>query len=341
MTNSSSLSDLPDSMQYVDHGAGGPASCMQIVSRARPAPAANEVLIEVAYAGVNRPDVLQRSGSYPPPAGASPYLGLEVSGRIAAIGDNVTRWKIGDEVCALVPGGGYAQFCVTHESHCLPVPAGLSLLEAAALPETYFTVWTNVFERGRLQKGETLLVHGGSSGIGLTAIQLAHAFGARVLATVGNAEKADACVAAGAQRAINYRNEDFVAVAKEMTDGRGVDIVLDMVGGAYMQRNLDVLALEGRLVQIAFLEGSSVTFDAMPIMLKRLTFTGSTLRARSIEQKAAIADALRAKVWPLLEAGQARPVIYRVMPFDQVQAAHALMESSAHIGKIMLQLGEQ
>lgn len=338
MTNSSSG---PECMQYIEHGAGGPASCMRIASRTVPSPAAHEVLIEVAHAGVNRPDVLQRSGSYPPPPGASPYLGLEVSGRIAALGEGVTRWRTGDEVCALVPGGGYAQYCVTHESHCLPVPHGLSMVEAAALPETYLTVWTNVFERGHLREGETLLVHGGSSGIGLTAIQLAQAFGARVLATVGNAAKADACVDAGAQRAINYRDEDFVAVAKQFTEGRGVDIVLDMVGGAYMQRNLDVLALEGRLVQIAFLEGSSVVFDAMPIMLKRLTFTGSTLRARSVEQKAAIADALREKVWPLLEAGRARPVIHSVMPFGEVQAAHELMESSAHIGKIMLNFGGQ
>jgi NADPH2:quinone reductase len=337
----STTTTLPDTMRFIEHGAGGPAECMQVASRERPSPVANEVLIEVAYAGVNRPDVLQRSGSYPPPKGASPYLGLEVSGRIAALGENVTRWQVGDEVCALVPGGGYAQYCVTDASHCLPIPRGLSLQQAAALPETYFTVWTNVFERGRLREGETLLVHGGSSGIGLTAVQLAHAAGARVFVTVGSAAKAQACVAAGAERAINYREEDFVDAVAELTDGRGVDMILDMVGGDYIERNLMVLALEGRLVQIAFLEGSRVTIDAMPIMLKRLTFTGSTLRARSVEQKAAIATALQERVWPMLEAGRARPVIHSVLPFDQVRQAHTLMESSAHIGKIVLNLGGQ
>ncbi|WP_208636729.1 NAD(P)H-quinone oxidoreductase [Caballeronia ptereochthonis] len=327
-------------MTYVEHGAGGPPDCMRLATCPLPTPGPDDVLIEVAYAGVNRPDVLQRAGSYPPPPGASPHLGLEVSGRIAATGERVTRWRVGDEVCALVPGGGYAQYCVTDASLCLPVPRGLTLLQAAALPETYFTVWTNVFERGRLVAGETFLVHGGSSGIGLTAIQLAHAFGARVFTTVGNAEKAQACIAAGAERAIDYHKEDFVAVTGELTDGRGVNVILDMVGGGYIERNLKALALEGRLVQIAFLEGSRVTIDTMPIMLKRLTFTGSTLRARSVEQKAAIADALREKVWPLLEAGRALPVIHSVLPLAEVRAAHELMESSRHIGKIMLKLGD-
>jgi putative PIG3 family NAD(P)H quinone oxidoreductase len=290
---------------------------------------------------VNRPDVLQRSGSYPPPPGASPHLGLEVSGRVVAPGAGVTHWRAGDDVCALVPGGGYAQYCITDASHCLPVPKGLTLLQAAALPETYFTVWTNVFERGRLQAGETFLVHGGSSGIGLTAIQLAHAFGARVITTVGNAEKAQACREAGADHAINYRDEDFVDAVAKLTDGEGVNIILDMVGGDYIARNIRALALEGRLVQIAFLEGSRIELDAMPIMLRRLTFTGSTLRARSIEQKAAIAQALHAHVWPLLERGRALPVIHRVLPFADVQAAHELMESSKHIGKIMLKVGDQ
>lgn len=327
-------------MQYIDHGAGGAPGCMQLAEGPLPSPDANDVLIEVAYAGVNRPDVLQRLGSYPPPPGASPHLGLEVSGRVVATGANVTQWRTGDEVCALVPGGGYAQYCITDASHCLPVPKGLTLLQAAALPETYLTVWTNVFERGRLHAGESFLVHGGSSGIGLTAIQLAHAFGARVFTTVGNAEKAQACCEAGADHVINYRDEDFVDAVAKLTDGRGVDIILDMVGGDYIPRNIRALALEGRLVQIAFLEGSRIELDAMPIMLRRLTFTGSTLRARSVAQKAAIAKALRARVWPLLEAGRALPVIHRVLPFAEVQAAHELMESSRHIGKIMLKWGD-
>ncbi|RKP51884.1 NAD(P)H-quinone oxidoreductase [Pararobbsia silviterrae] len=325
---------------FIDHGTGGSPDCMHLASRARPTPGPGEVLIEVAYAGVNRPDVLQRSGSYPPPPGASPYLGLEVSGHIVALGEGATRWRVGDAVCALVPGGGYAQYCVTHATHCLPVPNGMSLLEAAALPETYFTVWTNVFERGRLQAGETFLVHGGSSGIGLTAIQLAHELGARVFTTVGNHEKAQACLAAGAERAIHYRDEDFVAAVKSLTNNEGVNLILDMVGGSYMPRNIQSLALEGRLVQIAFLEGSRLDIDATPIMLRRLTITGSTLRARSTEQKAAIAASLEHTVWPWLEAGRARPVIHRVLPLAEVRAAHALMESSAHIGKIVLNVGE-
>ncbi|RKP57918.1 NAD(P)H-quinone oxidoreductase [Pararobbsia silviterrae] len=325
-------------MRYIDHGVGGAPDCMRIAQRARPSPGEGEVLIEVAYAGVNRPDVLQRSGSYPPPPGASPWLGLEVSGRIAAVGGGVTRWRVGDEVCALVPGGGYADYCVTHASHCLPVPGGLSLLQAALLPETYFTVWTNVFERGRLAQGETLLVHGGSSGIGLTAIQLAHARGARVLTTVGNDAKAQACLAAGAERAIRHRDEDFVAVVQELTGGAGVNLILDMVGGEYVARNLRALALEGRLVQIAFLEGSTVNIDMTPIMLKRLTVTGSTLRARTVQQKADIAAALEQQVWPVLTAGKALPVIHEVLSLDEAPAAHRLMESGVHIGKIALKV---
>lgn len=332
---------LPATTQYVDHGAGGAADCMRLATRERPAPGPGEVLIEVVYAGVNRPDVLQRSGNYPPPPGACPHLGLEVSGRIAAVGEGASRWRVGDAVCALVPGGGYAQYCVTDARHCLPVPRGLTLLQAAALPETYFTVWTNVFERGRLVAGETVLIHGGSSGIGLTAIQLANAAGARVFVTVGNEAKAKACLDAGAHHAISYRNEDFADAVARLTEGRGVDMILDMVGGDYIERNLKSLALEGRLVQIAFLEGSRVTIDAMPIMLKRLTFTGSTLRARSAEQKAAIAAALEAKVWPMLERGEALPIIHRVLPVAEVADAHRLMESSTHIGKIMLNIGDQ
>ena len=325
-------------MKYIEHGNGGDAGCMQLSQGPVPAPGPNDVLIRVAYAGVNRPDVLQRSGNYPPPADASPMLGLEVSGEVAAVGAAVTQWQVGDKVCALTPGGGYAEYCVAPAEHCLPVPRGLSMLEAAALPENYFTVWTNLFERGRLQAGETLLVHGGSSGIGLTAIQLATQFGARVLTTVGTAEKAQACLKAGAEQAINYREEDFNEVASSFTGGKGVEMILDMVGGRYIQRNLSALALEGRLVQIAFLEGSCIELDAMPIMLKRLTFTGSTLRARSREQKAGIASALRAQVWPLLAQGLCRPVIHATFALSDAADAHRLMESSRHIGKVMLEI---
>lgn len=329
---------MTTTMNLIEHRPGGEADCMKMIQGTVPAPAADEVLIEVAYAGVNRPDVLQRSGSYPPPADASPYLGLEVSGTVVAVGAEVQDLAVGDRVCALTPGGGYAQYCVVPAAHCLPVPAGLSLLQAAALPETYFTVWTNLFERARLQAGETLLVHGGSSGIGLTAIQLASQFGARVLATAGNQTKLDACLSAGAMRGIDYHHEDFVEVVKELTQGQGVNVILDMVGGDYIQRNLQALALEGRLVQIAFLEGSRIQLDAMPIMLKRLTFTGSTLRARSKAQKAQIAGALREQVWPLLAKGQCLPVIHATFALNDVVEAHRLMESSRHIGKIMLEV---
>ncbi len=323
-------------MKRIDHGLGGPADVMKLIEDETPSPGAGQVLIGVHYAGVNRPDVLQRAGAYPPPAGASPHLGLEVSGTVAAVGEGVTNWRVGDEVCALTPGGGYAEFCVADARHCLPVPAGLSMLQAAALPETYFTVWANVFDRARLAAGESLLVHGGSSGIGLTAIQLGSAFGATVFTTAGSEEKLAACRRAGASHAINYRSEDFVEVVARETGGRGVDVILDMVGATYVKRNLRCLALEGRLVQIAFLEGSRFEFDATPIMLRRLTLTGSTLRARSDEQKAEIARSLIAKVWPLLEKGKCLPVIHQVFPLGQVQAAHELMESSKHIGKIML-----
>jgi NADPH2:quinone reductase len=327
-------------MKRIDHGAGGSVDVLRMTDAPIPAPGPGQVLIEVNYAGVNRPDVLQRSGSYPPPPGASPYLGLEVSGRITALGEGVTAWRIGDAVCALTPGGGYAQYCVTDAEHCLPVPEGLSMAEAAALPETYFTVWTNVFERGALKAGQTILVHGGSSGIGLTAVQLAHAFGVRVLTTVGNEDKARACRDAGADRAIVYRNEDFVAAVAQETAGKGVNLILDMVGGSYIERNLQCLALEGCLVQIAFLEGSRITLDAMPIMLKRLTFTGSTLRARSSRQKADIAAQLKAHVWPLLAQGKCLPVIHQIFALGDARQAHALMESSAHIGKIVFVVKE-
>lgn len=302
------------------------------------APAGRQVLIEVVYAGVNRPDVLQRSGSYPPPPGASPYLGLEVAGTIVAVGPEATRWQVGDRVCALTPGGGYAQYCLADERHCLPVPRGLDLLSAAAIPENYFTVWTNVFERARLAAGEKFLVHGGSSGIGLTAIQLARAFGAEVWTTVGNQEKAEACLKAGAQHALIYRDTDFEADIRQATGGQGVDVILDMVGGAYINKNIRLLAVNGRLVQIAFLEGSKAEIDALPIMTKRLSFTGSTLRPRSDEDKGAIAQALADKVLPLMEQGRCLPLIHQVFPLEQAAQAHALMESSKHIGKIMLKV---
>lgn len=328
-------------MRLIDHGAGGTVDCLAIESSVVPEPGPGQVLIRVAYAGVNRPDILQRSGLYPPPADASPYLGLEVSGQVCAIGDGVQTWALGDQVCALAPGGGYAEYCVVEAAQCMPIPKGLSLLQAAALPETYLTVWANVFERGRLQAGESILVHGGSSGIGLTAIQLAKAFGAKVLTTVGNQEKADACRAYGADIVIQYRVQDFQQVVQAETQGQGVNLILDMVGGDYMQRNLSSLALEGRLVQIAFLNGSRVPLDAMPIMLKRLTFTGSTLRARSAQQKAELVTAMQSKVWPLLEQGRCLPVIHSVFTMDDVAQAHTLMESSAHIGKIMLAIADR
>ncbi|MFY1984314.1 NAD(P)H-quinone oxidoreductase [Achromobacter xylosoxidans] len=323
---------------FIDHGTGGAPDCLRLAEREMAAPAGRQVLIEVAYAGVNRPDVLQRSGSYPPPPGASPYLGLEVAGTIVAVGPDATRWQVGDRVCALTPGGGYAQYCLADERHCLPVPRGLDLLSAAAIPENYFTVWTNVFERARLAAGEKFLVHGGSSGIGLTAIQLARAFGAEIWTTVGNQEKAEACLKAGAQHALIYRDTDFEADIRQATGGQGVDVILDMVGGAYINKNLRLLAVNGRLVQIAFLEGSKAEIDALPIMTKRLSFTGSTLRPRSDEDKGAIAQALADKVLPLMEQGRCLPLIHQVFPLEEAAQAHALMESSRHIGKIMLKV---
>lgn len=323
---------------FIDHGTGGAPDCLRLAEREMAAPSGRQVLIEVAYAGVNRPDVLQRSGSYPPPPGASPYLGLEVAGTVTAVGPDVTQWRVGDPVCALTPGGGYAQYSLADERHCLPVPRGLDLLSAAAIPENYFTVWTNVFERARLVAGEKFLVHGGSSGIGLTAIQLARAFGAEVWTTVGNQEKAEACLKAGAQHALIYRDTDFEAAVRQATGGQGVDVILDMVGGAYINKNIRLLAVNGRLVQIAFLEGSKAEIDALPIMTKRLSFTGSTLRPRSDEDKGAIARSLADKVLPLMEQGSCRPLIHAVFPLEQAAQAHALMESSKHIGKIMLKV---
>jgi NADPH2:quinone reductase len=329
---------LPPSMLFIDHGTGGDPEVLVETRGPLPSPLAGEILIKVAYAGVNRPDCLQRSGRYPPPAGASPIIGLEVSGEVVALGAGVTRWKVGDLVCALANGGGYAEYVAVPEGQALAIPEGLDLLQAAALPENYFTVWTNVFERGRLQAGETILVHGGSSGIGLTAIQLAHAFGAKVLCTVGNAQNAQACRQAGADVAIEYNAQDFVEVALAETGGAGVNLILDMVGGSYMQRNLRALAVEGRLVQIAFLQPSKTEVDWMSLMTKRLTFTGSTLRPRSAADKAAIAQALQNQVWPLLTQGRVRPVIQEVFDVRHAAQAHVLMEQSTHIGKLMLKV---
>jgi len=325
-------------MLYIDHGKGGPADVLKPAEGPAPQLQAGEVVIEVHYAGVNRPDVLQRSGNYPPPPGASAFIGLEVAGRVSAVAADVTQWKTGDMVCALTPGGGYAEYCAVPAPHCLPIPKGLSLKEAAALPENFYTVWTNVFDRGRLKSGESFLVHGGSSGIGLTAIQLAKAFGATVYTTVGNKEKAEFCRKIGADAAINYREQDFAAEVSLLTNKRGVDLILDMVGGPYIEKNFQSLALEGRLVQIAFLQGSKAPLDCMPIMLKRLTFTGSTLRPRTVAQKAAIAQDLLKQVWPLLESGKVKPVIHATFPLKDAKLAHELMESSKHIGKIMLQV---
>jgi NADPH2:quinone reductase len=299
------------------------------------------VLIRVLAAGVNRPDVAQRLGHYPPPPGASPLLGLEVSGIVEATGSEETGYQPGDRVCALTNGGGYAQYCTAPAAQTLPWPEGFDAVQAAAVPETYFTVWANVFMLGRLQHGERFLVHGGTSGIGVTAIQLAKAFGSEVYATAGSDAKAAACLKLGATAAINYRTQDFQAEIKALTGGRGVDVILDMVGAPYFPRNLRSLAMDGRLVQIAFLQGSKLeNFDLLPIMTRRLTVTGSTMRPRSTAQKGAIAAELRAKVWPLLSAGKCLPVIEKVFPLGEAAAAHALMESSAHIGKIMLKVAE-
>jgi putative PIG3 family NAD(P)H quinone oxidoreductase len=314
---------------------GGPEA-LRGGTRPTPAPGIGEVLIDVAAAGVNRPDVLQRLGKYPPPTGVTDIPGLEVAGHIATVGEGVTGWRLGDAVCALVAGGGYSQFCVAPAGQCLPVPRGWSLVEAASLPEAMFTVWTNVFERGRLQAGESLLVHGGSSGIGVTAIQLGRAFGARVFATAGTDEKCTACERLGALRAINYRREDFVPIVRDATGGTGVDLVLDMVGGDYLPRNLEALAIEGRLVQIAFLRSPRVELDLSTVMRRRLTITGSTLRPRTVQEKAAIAEALRRQVWPLLDDMRVKPVIHASFPMAGAADAHRLMESSAHIGKIVL-----
>lgn len=330
------LPNLPETMTAIAIREPGGPEVLVPREIATPEPGHGEILIKVAAAGVNRPDTIQRMGLYPPPPGAPETPGLEVAGEVVATGPGVAMWKVGDRVCALVGGGGYAEYCLAHESHALPVPQGLSMTEAAALPETFFTVWTNVFERARLQAGETFLVHGGSSGIGTTAIQLASILGATVIATAGSAEKCAACLKLGASAAINYREDDFVAEIKRLTDGRGVDVILDMVGGDYISRNIQACATDGRIVSIAFLNGSTAEVNFMPVMLKRLTLTGSTLRPRSIEEKAALARSLREKVWPLIEVGRIKPLIDKVFPLADAAKAHALMEKSSHIGKIIL-----
>jgi NADPH2:quinone reductase len=314
---------------------GGPEA-LKPTQRPIPVLKAGEVLIEVSAAGINRPDVLQRKGHYDPPPGASDIPGLEVAGRIVGVADDVTGLKTGDRVCALVAGGGYAEYCAAPAVQCLPIPEGFTAVQAAALPETFFTVWSNVFDRGRLVSGETFLVHGGSSGIGTTAIQLAKAFGAKVFATAGSKAKCEACAALGADRAINYREEDFAAIIKAEGGGRGIDVVLDMVGGDYVERSLSVMAPDGRHVSIAFLKGAKVNLNLQTVMLKRLTLTGSTLRARPIADKAAIAEKLLREVWPKLATGAIKPLIHGVFPLAEAPAAHALMESSEHIGKIVL-----
>jgi len=330
------MSSVPSRMTAIAIKAPGGPETLVPEERPVPSPGDGEILVKVAAAGVNRPDVMQRKGLYPPPKGAPDIPGLEIAGEVAALGPKVTRWKLGDKVMALVIGGGYAQYCLAHEGHALPVPAGISMTQAAAIPETFFTVWHNAFERGALKSGETFLVHGGSSGIGTTAIQLAKAFGARVFTTAGSEEKCEACRKLGADVAINYKSEDFVAVVKDKTAGGGADVILDMVGGDYIERNYEAAAIEGRIVQIAFQGSPKASVDFRRIMLKRLHHTGSTLRSRSVPDKAAIAAALEQKVLPLIAAGKVKPIIDSTFPLMQAAAAHARMESSAHIGKIVL-----
>ena len=327
---------LPDQATVIEIGEPGGPEALSVAQRSLPEPGAGEILIKVEAAGINRPDVMQREGNYPPPPGASDVPGLEVAGTVASLGDGVTEWSVGEAVCALVAGGGYADYCVAPAPQCLPVPAGLSMIEAAAVPETYFTVWDNLFTRGKLAADETVLIHGGSSGIGTTAIQLARAVGAQVIVTARSAEKCRACEDLGAMRAINYRDEDFVSVTKDVTGGKGVDVVLDMVGGDYVGRNLNVLGKGGRLVQIAIQKGTKAEIPVHLIMVKQLIFTGSTLRPRSVAEKAVIAAELREKVWPLIESGKVKPLIHETFSLTDVSRAHALMDSSAHIGKIVL-----
>jgi len=330
------MTELPHTMRAVVAPKPGGPEALTLVDRPRPEPREGEVLIRVSAAGVNRPDVLQRQGYYAPMPGVTDILGLEIAGEVVARAPGATRHEEGARVLALVPGGGYAHYCLAHETNALPIPTGLTDVEAAAIPETYFTVWTNVFERGGLKAGETLLVHGGTSGIGTTAISLAKAFGAHVVATAGSDEKAAQCERLGADLGVNHRKDDFVALTHQATAGRGADVILDMVGGDYVERNYAVAALDGRIVQIAFLKGQKATVDLRPLMVKRLIHTGSTLRPRSPAEKAVIAEALKAKVWPLLEAGRCKPIIDSVFPLAEASKAHERIESAEHVGKVVL-----
>ncbi|MEJ2415652.1 MAG: NAD(P)H-quinone oxidoreductase [Exilibacterium sp.] len=323
-------------MKYIEIGEFGAADVLRLQEAEAPEHGDDELLIKVVAAGVNRPDIVQRRGAYPPPPGASPILGLEVAGEVVAVGNNVRGWRQGDNVCALTNGGGYAERVAVPACQCLPVPVGLSLQDAAAVPETFFTVWSNVFDRGNLKTGESLLVHGGSSGIGTAAIQMAAARGARVFTTAGSEEKCQACRELGAEIAVNYREEDFVAVLTQATGKQGVDVILDMVGGDYISRNVALAAMDGRIINIAYLQGATAEVNFLPIMLKRLTLTGSTLRPQSPATKAAIAENLRRHIWPLIEAGKIKPVIARRFPLAEAAAAHRFMESGRHIGKIVL-----
>jgi NADPH:quinone reductase len=335
------MAALPAKMrQIVFDGAGGP-EVVRLAEADTPRPGAGKVLVEVAAFGINRPDCIQRQGLYPPPPGESAVPGLEIAGRVVALGEGVSDLKLGDEVCALVGSGGYAEYALADAALCLPKPKALDMIEAAGVPENYFTVYDNVFTRGRLTKGETFLVHGGSSGIGSTAIQLAKHAGATVIATAGSPDKCAFCRTIGADHAIDYRAQDFVEEVQKITQKRGVDVILDMVGGPYISKNVSLLALDGRLVQIAFLQGPMVEkLNFMPVMVKRLTLTGSTLRPRTLAQKTEVANALREKVWPLLDSGAVKPLIHATFPMEQTRAAHELMESSAHLGKIMVTTGK-
>jgi len=329
---------LPREMTVVEIAAPGGPEQLKTAVRPIPQPGEGEVLVRVGAAGVNRPDVMQRQGRYPPPPGASDLPGMEIAGEIVALGAKVSGLSVGDKITSLLPGGGYAAYAIAAAPLCMPIPTGLSMVEAAALPETYLTVWTNLFERGGCKSGDTVLIHGGTSGIGTTAIQLAKAWGARVYATAGTEKKARACEALGAVRGIDYKTEDFVEVMRAETKGQGVDITLDMVAGSYVQRNLDIAAVEGRVVTISLLGGSRAEINMGMVLIKRLTLTGSTLRSRSVAQKAAVADAVRKNVWPLLAAGKVRPVIFATFPLAEASEAHRLMETSNHIGKIVLTL---
>ena len=335
----STLKPLPETMQCIEITEAGGPEVLSLATRALPTPGASEVLIRVIAAGINRPDVFQRQGGYPPPEGASDLPGLEVAGEIVALGNKDGPWQVGDRVCALLAGGGYAEYAIAHQDLCLPIPDPLSATEAAALPETFFTVWHNVFERGRLKAGEVLLVHGGASGIGTTAIQLAKALGARVFTTVGNDEKVRVCEKLGAEKAFNYHHHDFVEGIK--TTCKGANVILDMVGGDYVKRNIRAAAFRGRIVSIAFLRGSKIEIDLMPVMLKQLVLTGSTLRSQPVADKTRIANGLRKQIWPLLAKGQVKPQIHTVLPLADAAKAHQLMESNTHIGKIILRVSDE